>query len=162
MKLVISLLTPLLIGFGGSMLTRSSVEIWYPFLTKPPATPPNWLFAPVWTVLYILIGTNLYLLWGKRQEQKISQETFKLYLFQLVLNGLWSPVFFGLRAPLAGLFIILPLWLTLLILMLRLRHKHRLNAGLILPYWLWVSLATYLNIGIVWLNPNLTFLNLFI
>lgn len=161
MKLIISLITPLLIGFGGSLVTTPSVADWYPTLAKPPFTPPNWLFAPVWTVLYILIGINLYLLWKKREEKLISKKIFSLYLFQLALNAAWSPVFFGMEAPLAGLLVIVPIWLALLILMIKLWPKHKLNAGLILPYWVWVTIATYLNLGILLLNPQTSLLGLF-
>ncbi len=162
MRLIISLLSPLLIGFAGSFFTSSAIDNWYSNLVKPPFTPPNWLFAPVWTVLYILIGINLYSLWTKRREGLITKDKIVLYLLQLVLNGVWSPVFFGLQAPLTALIIIIPLWLILLTLFIKLLPRHKINAWLILPYLLWVTVATYLNLGIVFLNPSVHLLGKFL
>ncbi|MBD3250366.1 MAG: tryptophan-rich sensory protein [Candidatus Pacebacteria bacterium] len=151
MKLIISLLTPLLIGFVGSLTTTSSVQSWYPTLTKPPLTPPSWVFAPVWTSLYLMMGFSLYLLWSRHRTQK-NQKLLYLFLGQLGLNAIWSPVFFGLKLPSLGLIIIAALWISLLTLIIKAWKQHRLAAALLIPYLLWVSFASYLNLAIVWLN----------
>lgn len=151
MKLIISLIIPLAIGFAGSTSTASAIDNWYPTLNKPFFTPPNWLFGPVWTLLYIMMGISFYLLWKQKDFSK-HPAILKLFILQLALNGFWSPVFFGARAPLPALVILLALWAALLALILRLRRINRTAALLLIPYLVWVSYAGALNAAIVWLN----------
>ncbi len=151
-KLFVALLTPLLVGFLGSLATASSVQTWYPLLTKPPLNPPNWIFAPMWTAIYILIGINFYLLWQKKTNQKITSQVFAVFLIQLGLNAVWSPIFFGLQSPFLALIIIVLLLISLIWLALQLKTDHALNFWLLLPYLMWVAFAAYLNLGIFLLN----------
>lgn len=151
-KLVTSLIIPLTIGFLGSISTQTSLQTWYIELNKPPLNPPNWIFAPVWTVIYLLIGVNLYLLWNKYSAQQISKKIFYLFLLQLLLNAIWSPAFFGLQCPLLALVIIALLLTTLIYLASQFKNSHSINFYLLVPYLLWVFFATYLNLGILILN----------
>ncbi|MEO0052443.1 MAG: TspO/MBR family protein [candidate division WOR-3 bacterium] len=150
-KLAGSIALPLIIGFAGSMFTRSSVNNWIATLRKPVFAPPNWLFAPAWTLLYIIMGIAFYLIWQQGYSAKLRL-AFTVYALQLILNLLWSLFFFGLRSPLLGFADIIILWIVVLIniiLFYRLRHA----AGLLLiPYILWLSFALVLNLSIVLLN----------
>lgn len=118
---------------------------WYAGLTKPWFTPPNWVFGPIWTILYVLIG------WAGARKWLYGGES-RLWWAQMGLNFLWSPVFFGLHMPRVALMLILATWVTILAFILREWAKDRLSAVLFCPYLAWVSLATALNIGIVALN----------
>lgn len=151
-KFIFSLITPLLIGFLGSLSTASSIQTWYVALNKPPLNPPNQIFAPVWTIIYLLIGLNLFYLWQKKSQQQLSPKIFKVFLAQLLLNAIWSPTFFGLQSPLLALIIIISLLVTLIWLAIQFKDKHKLNFWLLMPYIAWVSFATYLNLGILILN----------
>lgn len=148
-KLCISLALPLLAGGLGALFTNEAVQTWYPLLNKPFFSPPSWLFGPVWTLLYILMGIACYRIWT---STKNHQAAMTLYWVQLFFNAIWSPLFFGLRSPLLGLvdiLIMLSLITWTLISFLRIDQK----AGLLLtPYLAWVSFATTLNAAIWWLN----------
>jgi len=151
LKIIISIGIPLLIGYLGSIFTTMSVGSWYLTLSKPFFNPPNYLFGPVWTFLYILIGISFYLVWkngfGGKEDQCII-----IYSLQLALNLLWSIMFFGLRSPLFGLIDII-LLLFLILANIIIFYRVSKAAGLILiPYFLWVSFATLLNYSIVILN----------
>lgn len=144
-KLAISLALPFLIALLGSLSTTSEINTWYATLEKPTFSPPNWIFGPVWTLLYFLMGIALYLSW---QKQKL--ETLKAYFIQLGLNAAWSPVFFTLHAPLAAFCILLLLWLAIIATIIQM--KPTTAKLLMLPYLLWVTFASVLNLAIVTLN----------
>lgn len=133
-------------GVLGSVATYSSVKSWYlTDLIKPSFNPPSWLFAPVWTTLFFLMGTALYLVWTKKNN---------LFWFwiQLLLNILWSFLFFGLHSPLFAFFEIILLWFAILITIIKFWSFNK-NAGfLLLPYLAWVSFASFLNFSIARLN----------
>lgn len=140
----------LAIGFLGSLATSSSLQTWYPSLRKPFLNPPNWVFAPIWSVLYTLMAVAGWRLWGI-----VSVQRFKLRMLfacQLICNAFWSPLFFGLQNPLAGLVDIVLLWGILLSLTRKALREDRSSGFLLIPYLLWVSFATYLNAAIWWLN----------
>jgi tryptophan-rich sensory protein len=140
----------LFIGWLGSVPTESSRTTWYAALQKPPLNPPDWVFAPVWTTLYIFIAFAGWRLWNSNTP---DQKTLRiLFVSQLVLNGVWSFLFFGLRAPWIALIDIILLWVCLLILVKKSFCADRLAGYLLIPYLLWVSFATYLNAAIWWLN----------
>ena len=151
-KLIISVGVPLLGGLISGYFVTQNVETWYMTLNKPIFTPPPWLFAPTWTILYIAMGLAAYLVWIKGFEVPGVKTALVVFIFQLILNFAWTPVFFGLKNPLGGLIIIAVLWLaitTTIILFIRIS----LPAGLLLvPYLLWVSYATALNNAIWTLN----------
>ena len=142
---------PLVAGFGGSYFTIPAVESWYPTLVKPWFSPPNELFAPVWTLLYLLMGLASYLVW-RSKPSKTRDYALEVYGIQLVANYLWSVIFFGLRSPLLGLVTISVLWF-LIVWTMTLFWKHsRTAVYLLVPYLLWVSFATALNGAIFALN----------
>ncbi len=150
-KIIISLIIPLLVGFGGSFFTRSSLQDWYATLNKPFFNPPGWLFAPVWTLLYILMGIAFYLVWinnfGQKRETNIG-----IYALQLILNLLWSVFFFGLKNPLLALVDIVILWFLILANIIVFSKVSKTSGRLLIPYLLWVSFATVLNFSIFILN----------
>lgn len=151
LKLVISILIPLIIGFSGSFFTSSSVDFWFTTINKPSFNPPDWIFAPVWTTLYILIGLSFYLIW-KKNFGEIRKKVIAVFSLQLLFNLLWSVFFFGLRSPLLGLIDIIIL-LVFIIANTIIFYKISMTAGyLLIPYLLWVSFASILNFSIFLLN----------
>lgn len=151
-KLLISLLLPLLTGAIGSAFTVTGIDSWYASINKPSFNPPNWIFGPVWTTLYILMGISMYLVWQKGLKDKFVKNSFILFLIHLVLNSLWSVVFFGLENPALAFLIIIILWLMILVLIIRFYRIKKLAAYLLIPYILWVSFASVLNYSIWHLN----------
>lgn len=131
-------------GLIGAFFTRSSVQTWYAVLEKPPLSPPNWVFAPVWTLLYALMGIALYLIWT-RASSSVWRTASRLFAVQLVLNILWSFVFFGQWNPAAALVVIFLLWVMILATMIEFKKVSRAAFWLMAPYLLWVSFAIYLN-----------------
>lgn len=151
LKLVIAIATPLLIGAVGSLFTRPEISGWYVSIQKPSFNPPNWIFGPVWTTLFILIGISFFLIWNKKLIYKIKPEA-TLYYLQLGLNLLWSILFFGFHQPLLSLIEIVVLWICILLLIIRFYQISKLASYLLVPYLLWVSFAAILNFMIVKLN----------
>ena len=153
LKLVISIVACQCAGVIGSIFTTTAIPTWYAALQKPPFTPPNWLFAPAWITLYLLMGIAAFLIWRKGLEQKEVKLALVIFLVQLVLNALWSVVFFGLESPLYGMVVILVLWVVILLTILRFFRLSTTAGALLLPYILWVSFAAVLNVSIWVLNP---------
>ncbi len=151
-KLLLAIIICNLAGAIGSIFTFSSIPNWYATLTKPEFNPPNWIFGPVWTTLYILMGISLYLIWKKYEEGKDAKPALTVFSIQLALNALWSILFFGLQSPLYGLFCIIPLWISIALMILKFYPLSRNAALLQIPYLLWVSFATLLNVSIWMLN----------
>lgn len=150
LKLVLSLIFPQIAGGLGAFFTLDSVRDWYLTINRPSWNPPNWIFGPVWTTLYVLMGIACYLIWKSDHPEK--KELLALYFFQLGLNALWSPAFFGAQSPTFGLVVIIPLWVLILNCILQFRKVSNWASGLMVPYLLWVSFATALNGAIWWLN----------
>jgi tryptophan-rich sensory protein len=152
-KLAISLITPQVAGLIGSVFTVSSVTGWYSTIARPELAPPNWIFGPVWTTLFVLMGIALFLVWKKEESQKKKVRT-AIYLFvgQLILNTLWSIIFFGLQSPGWAFVEIIFLWLAILATIIAFARVSRLAAWLLIPYIAWVSFAAYLNYSIWMLN----------
>ena len=138
-------------GLGG-LFTAQSVGTWYLTLQKPAFTPPGWLFGPVWTLLYLMMGIALYLIWKRAGAGAEGRGALMLFALQLLLNVAWSAVFFGRQSPLGGLLIIVALWLTLALTIWRFRQISTLAAGLLVPYLAWISFAAVLNFAIWRLN----------
>src|SRR4030042_2662889 len=113
-KLVVSIIACLAAGAIGSIFTRQAISTWYATLEKPAFNPPNWLFAPVWTLLYIMMGIAAFLVWRKGLENRQVRTALIVFLVQLVLNALWSVAFFGLESHLYGLIVIAVLWVAIL------------------------------------------------
>lgn len=176
--LVVSVVIPLAAGLVGSVLTSQSIADWYPSLVKPSVTPPNWVFGPVWTTLYILMGISLFLVWRQirisrtsmsrdgqaaretnlRVKEKLPPKelrTIAIFTFatQLALNILWSGLFFGLRSPSVAFVEIIFLWAAIAATIGIFARISRLAALLLLPYLAWTTLAMTLNLQIWILNP---------
>lgn len=143
----------LLAAVIGSAFTTPAIPTWYAALLKPALNPPAWVFGPVWTVLYILIGIALYLVWSRGWSQKNVQVAMTIFAVQLVLNVLWSYLFFGLQSPFFALIEIVLLWIAIFMTLGAFYRVSVPAALLLLPYLLWVSFAAYLNYGIYILNP---------
>ncbi len=136
-------------GVVGSAFTISAIPVWYAALQKPWFTPPNWLFAPVWLALYFLMGVTLYWLWQKRPQSKVALVAFGV---QLLLNIAWSVVFFGAHELFYGFVVIAALWLTILITIAFSYRVSRSASALLVPYILWVTIASALNYYVWLLN----------
>ena len=149
-KLIISLIIPQLAGVVGSLFTMNSISSWYTTLEKPEFTPPNSVFGPVWITLYFLIGISLYLVSTSKNQK--SRTPLIIFGIQMILNAIWSIVFFGLESPIFGLFVIVTLWCTIGLTIGSFWKVSKPAAYLLLPYIIWVSIATYLNYGIWILN----------
>jgi len=150
-KLVISIVICIGAGLLPSPITASSMD-WYQTLNKPFFNPPNWIFAPVWTVLYLLMGISAFLIWQKGLENKQVRVALIIFLVQLVLNVVWTPLFFGLKMQLIAFIDILLLWDVILLTIIHFHKLSRPAAMLLIPYLLWVSFAVILNLSIVILN----------
>jgi tryptophan-rich sensory protein len=142
----------LVIGFLSSFATQSSVNSWYVALAKPSFNPPNWIFAPVWTLLYIMMGVAAGIVWAKGFYHIWVKTALYHFGFQLLLNAAWSIVFFGFRQPFWALIVILSLLVLLLLTIKWFRVVSGLAALLMVPYLLWVCFATVLNYKIWELN----------
>jgi len=152
LKLVASLAICQLVGFAGSLVTRPAIGEWYAALKKPAFNPPNWIFAPMWLTLYVLMGVAAFLVWQRGWDAAEVRRALSLFAAQLLLNLLWSVLFFGLHSPLAALAdiaLLLALIASTLVLFWRLVPA----AGMLfIPYLLWVGFAALLNAAIYWLN----------
>jgi translocator protein len=153
LRLFFSLAACFSAGFIGSIFTGDSVRSWYPLLLKPSFTPPSWLMAPVWFLLYILMGISAFLIWRKGVRDFQVKESMIIFVIQLLLNILWSYAFFGLRSPLYGLIVIVPLWTAILLTIINFHRISKTAAFLLIPYSVWISYATVLNFAIYILNP---------
>ncbi|NAS12760.1 TspO/MBR family protein [Poritiphilus flavus] len=142
----------LLIGFLSSFATQSSVNDWYLTLNKPEFNPPNWIFAPVWTVLYILMGIAAGLVWAKGFYHIWVKTALYYFGFQLIFNALWSVVFFGLKSPFWALLTILVLLTLILATIKWFKVVSKAAAYLLVPYFIWVCFATLLNYKIWEMN----------
>lgn len=139
-------------GFIGSFFTVDNIPTWYANLRKPDLAPPNWVFAPVWTTLYVLMGVSAYLVWQKGAGKKEKKTALTFFGVQLILNVLWSVMFFGLRNPFYGLVEIVVLWIAIATTIIGFDRVSRSAAFLMMPYLLWVSFAGYLTYEIWRLN----------
>lgn len=151
-KLIVSVFGCELVGILGTPFTLSAIPTWYVGLNKPFFAPPNWIFGPVWTLLYLLMGISFFLIWKQGFKKNKIKTAGKYFLAQLMLNFLWSPIFFGLRAPLLGFIVIVVMWSLIILTMKKFYPISRWAFYLLVPYLLWVSFATLLNIAIVVLN----------
>jgi len=139
-------------GLLGSLFTTPSIPTWYATLIKPPIQPPNWLFGPVWTILYIMMGIAAFMVWDSKGNKDIKRTALILFGIQLALNVLWSPIFFTLHWLFAAFVVIVFLWTFILLTMIQFNKISRPAAVLLAPYLLWVSFASVLNLWIWLLN----------
>ncbi len=152
MKLLISILVPLLVGTFSGFFTSSGVNGWYVTANKPWFNPPNWIFAPVWTALYILMGIALYLIWKSGAVKTIKQTAIILFAVQLILNFFWSFIFFKLHLPGWAFAEIILMWVMIFFTILWFGKISPAAAWLLVPYLSWVSFASVLNYAIWKLN----------
>jgi len=149
---IISLAITFTIGFVASLFTRPQIAGWYALLQKPSFNPPAWLFAPVWSTLYVLIAIAAYMVWQKRDLTPAYKTTATIYIIQLLLNFFWSIIFFGMHQILGALIIITLLWISIILNIIWFGKFSKLAAWLLVPYLLWVSFAGMLNLNIYLLN----------
>ncbi len=138
------------VGAGAARATANSVKTWYPALRKPPGTPRSWLFGPVWTCLYMAMGTAAWLVWRSGN----SATALAMFAAQLLLNAAWSYIFFGLRRAGTALLELVLLWMAVLITAMLFRQRSIIAFRLMMPYLGWTSYAAYLNLGIWRLNDG--------
>ena len=151
-KLIVSILIVFLGGALGTVATTPELTTWYAALTKPAWNPPNWVFGPVWSTLYVLMGIALFLVWREGLDRRDVRYAILIFAVQLGLNIAWSLVFFGLHSIFGGLVLIIILWLAIWANIVAFYVISK-PAGLILiPYLIWVSIASYLNYTIYLLN----------
>lgn len=145
--LVLAALLVLCLGLGSAagFLTAQSLPTWFPTLVKPSFNPPSWLFAPVWTTLYIMMAVAAWLVW-------LRKGPLVLFYVQLALNFAWSLLFFGLHSPALALIDIVAMWVAILLTLLAFWKVDRRAGWLLVPYLAWVSFASVLNASIWWLN----------
>jgi benzodiazapine receptor len=148
----ISLLITLVIGFVASLFTRPEIAGWYATLKKPSFNPPLWLFAPVWSILYVMIATAAYLVWKRRNGTRTYYFTAAIYIIQLALNFSWSIVFFGKHQIFGASFVIDFLCLLIMFNIIWFSKFSKTAAWLLAPYLLWVAFAALLNLNIFLLN----------
>jgi tryptophan-rich sensory protein len=152
MKLFISIGITLLVGSLGGFFTSSAVKGWYALANKPAFNPPNWIFAPVWTFLYLLMGIALYLVWKRKAAQGIKHMAITFFTIQLLLNFFWSIIFFYAHQPGWAFVEIIALWGMILLTILWFGKISPTAAWLLVPYICWVSFASVLNYSIWKLN----------
>lgn len=153
LKILIFVVICLAVGYLSSLVTKSSVETWYPTLQKPSFNPPNWAFPVAWTTLYIFMGIAAGLVWDKIEIKKEEVQKALLFFFiQLALNALWSILFFGLKNPILALVEIVLLWLIIYETFMKFNKIDKIAGYLFIPYLFWVTFAIILNANIWWLN----------
>lgn len=151
MKLIISLLIPILLGSIAGSFTAQAVPEWYDTLQKPSFNPPNWIFGPVWTTLYILMGITCHMIW-RRAPSPERNRALLIYAIQLALNFAWSFLFFYFHLLGIALIEIVMLWIAIAAMLIHFYRLQPLAAYLNVPYFLWVTFATALNAGYFFLN----------
>lgn len=149
-----------LAGFVGSLFTFSEIPRWYVTISKPVFSPPNWVFGPVWTLLYALMGIAAWLVWEQLRTERTKKNKkrawFALQVFgaQLLLNMLWSGIFFGMHNPALAFGEIVLLWIAILVTIKQFWPISRVAAYLLIPYIAWVSFASLLNFSVWQLNSQ--------
>ena len=151
-SLIVCVIICLAVGGLAGFATQSSVTTWFTTLNKPFFNPPSWLFGPVWTTLYILMGVALWLVWNAPETHPQRKNGIIIFAIQLIFNFLWSFLFFGMRNPLFALFDIVLMLITITLTIIIFRKINTKTTPLLAPYLAWVSFATLLNVSIWWLN----------
>ena len=153
---VICILICLAVGALSGYATQSSITTWYLALNKPFFNPPNWIFAPVWTLLYTFMGIALGIIWNSEittpQDNKIRNKAIIIFAVQLLLNFLWSILFFGMKSPFFALIDIVLMLIAIILTIIIFRKINTKTTWLLVPYLAWVSFATLLNASILALN----------
>lgn len=151
----LGLLLILLLVFGvasvGAVVTDPAIQTWYGGLQRPSFAPPNWIFSPVWILLYLMMSLAAWIVW-KGRDWSLARGPLTLFFMQLILNGFWPVLFFGLKRPDLALIEILILWLAIGVTLLSFWRAQKLAGALLIPYWAWVSFAVILNFEFYRLN----------
>jgi tryptophan-rich sensory protein len=148
-RLMIAVVVPLAVGGLSGFATARGVQDWYPTLIKPSFNPPSWVFGPVWTVLYLMMGIAAFLVWQKGWDSGAVKAALALFAVQLILNGLWSVLFFGIQSPGLAFSEILLLWVSIGATLVLFWRVSPVSGILLLPYEAWVTFAVVLN-GAIW------------
>ncbi|MFM7017620.1 TspO/MBR family protein [Flavobacterium sp.] len=152
-RIAVVLTTCLLVGYFSGMVTRDSITTWYPTLVKPSFNPPNWVFAPVWTILYIMMGVAGGMVWNRlEQDPENVKKAFTFFIIQLALNAAWSVIFFYFHNSFLALIEVILFWLLIFETHIQFKKIDKTAGLLFIPYLAWVSFATVLNASIWWLN----------
>lgn len=150
-RFLISIAIPLLVGGLSALITSGNMDI-YSSIVRPPLSPPGWVFAVAWSILYLLMGVSLYLVWNSVANEGAKRRAFLLFAIQLFLNFIWSPIFFNEQWFLASFIVLMALWIFVFLMILSF-YKISKKAGLLqIPYLLWLTFAAYLNFAIYLLN----------
>ncbi len=152
-KLFVSLLLPLGIGAIAGIFTAKDIPEWYATLHQPTFNPPNWVFGPVWTTLYILLGISFFMVW-KLEANKERNRAILIFIAQLLLNFAWSFFFFYFKRIGVALIDIVALWLMIVVMLVHFHRLKPLAMYINIPYLLWVAFATALNVAYFWLNRS--------
>ncbi len=152
LKFIISIIICQSAGIFGSLFTFDSISDWYVTLEKPAFAPPNWIFGPVWITLYFLMGLSLYIVWKDELKSKTRNAFFVVFGIQLILNALWSFLFFGLRSPFLGLLDIILLDIMVIVTIIYTKSISKLTMILLIPYLIWIVFASFLNYVIFLVN----------
>jgi benzodiazapine receptor len=149
-RAAIAIAIPLLVGGISGLATARGVQDWFPTLVKPPFNPPSWVFGPVWTLLYVMMGIAAFMVWQKNWDNGIVKAALGLFALQLILNGLWSVLFFGMRMPALAFADIILLWVSIGATVVFFWRVTPVAGMLLLPYGAWVTFAAVLN-GSIWI-----------
>ncbi len=152
LKILLCVVIVNVVGALGAVFTASEIGTWYAELEKPPGVPPDWVFAPVWTILYTLIGVSIALIWHRVEPGSEKSRAVICFAIQMVLNVKWTPTFFALHWLGVALILIVALLIAIGCTIRQFRKVDHTAAILLVPYFLWVGYATYLNAGYWWLN----------
>ena len=150
--LIGSILIPLVIGYLGAIVTIPQISTWYSTLSKPWWSPPNWLFGPIWTTLYLLMGIALFFVWREGLHRRDVRFAILIFSVQLALSLLWSIVFFSFHALFGSFIVVMLLWLAILANIIAFLIISKWAGFLLVPYIVWVSIASYLNYSVYLLN----------
>lgn len=150
-KLLLCLAVPVAAGGLSALITGKDMNI-YQTVSRPPLSPPGWIFPVMWTILYILMGVSLYIVAESKTSNNEKSSAYRAFAMQLALNFIWSPIFFSLQNFLLAFTVLLAMWVAVLIMLVRFYKINKIAGLLQIPYLLWITFAGYLNLGIYLLN----------
>lgn len=153
-KLIVSIVASFAAAGIGSLFTFRAIPSWYAKLRKPSYTPPNWAFGPIWTALYVMMAISIFLIWQKGLSADGVLVAFTLFWVQLAFNAFWSIIFFGMKSKGGGVVTIILLWFLILSTIIAAFRVSAWAGTILIPYGLWVTIASYLNIGIWVMNKT--------
>ncbi len=150
-RFLISIALPLLVGGLSALITSGNMDI-YTDIVRPPISPPGWIFPVVWTILYTLMGISLYLVWNSKADENEKRNAFIIFMIQLFLNFIWSPIFFNMQRFLLAFIVLVSLWVFTFVMIIVFYNVSKPAGILQIPYLIWLTFAGYLNFAIYLLN----------